>query len=620
MKLFKAIISLIFLYGQLTAQTLPVAGNYQKAFDKQTRSLTGKPGPGYWQNTAAYNIDVSFSPVKRIVAGSEQIVYSNNSPDTLKEIWFKLYPNFYQQGAERDQQINARDVNEGVRIEKMLVKDKAQTPDAFTITGTNMILKIPALLPGREMKFSIIFSYILNKTSHVRTGMIDDSSAFIAYFFPRIAVYDDIDGWNTIPYTGTPELYNDFCSFNVNVTVPKNYIVCATGNLLNAGEVYIPQVVQRISEAEKNDGITKVITAADLKNGNITTQHATNTWRFSADSVTDFVFATSNHYIWYASSLVVDKTTQRRTRVDAVFNPEHKDYYRVIGFARKTVELMSYTFPAWPYPYPHETVFDGLDQMEYPMMVNDNPLEDKADEIELTDHEIFHTMFPFYMGINETKYAWMDEGWATIAEWLLSPMIDSTIAPDDYGMESYNSGSNNDFDMPITALSNQQDDRSYFLNAYAKPAMGYLYVKDMLGDELFNKALHYYIQQWQGKHPMPLDFFNCMNEGSGKNLNWFWKKWFYDGGIPNLAITNVKQTGKQVSVTVQMKGDKPVPVHLTVYYKNGSTESFNQTIAVWEKSNTTSVEFQAKTSISKIILGEVHDADSDKSNNKWMMK
>ena len=620
MKLFKAIISLIFLYGQLTAQILPVAGNYQKAFDKQTRSLTGKPGPGYWQNTAAYNIDVSFSPVKRIVAGSEQIVYSNNSPDTLTEIWFKLYPNFYQQGAERDQQINARDVNEGVRIEKMLVKDKAQTPDAFTITGTNMILKIPALLPGREMKFSITFSYILNKTSHVRTGMIDDSSAFIAYFFPRIAVYDDIDGWNTIPYTGTPELYNDFCSFNVNVTVPKNYIVCATGNLLNAEEVYVPQVVQRISEAEKNDGITKVITAADLRNGNITTQHATNTWRFSADSVTDFVFATSNHYIWYASSLVVDKTTQRRTRVDAVFNPEHKDYYRVIGFARKTVELMSYTFPAWPYPYPHETVFDGLDQMEYPMMVNDNPLEDKADEIELTDHEIFHTMFPFYMGINETKYAWMDEGWATIAEWLLSPMIDSTIAPDDYGMESYNSGSNNDFDMPITALSNQQDDRSYFLNAYAKPAMGYLYVKDMLGDELFNKALHYYIQQWQGKHPMPLDFFNCMNEGSGKNLNWFWKKWFYDGGIPNLAITNVKQTGKQVSVTVQMKGDKPVPVHLTVYYKNGSTESFNQTIAVWEKSNTTSVEFQAKTSISKIILGEVHDADSDKSNNKWMMK
>jgi hypothetical protein len=220
--------------------------------------------------------------------------------------------------------------------------------------------------------------------------------------------------------------------------------------------------------------------------------------------------------MWYASSLVVDPSTQRRARVDAIFNPAHHDYFRVIDFARRTVELMSYTFPAWPYPYPHETVFDGLDQMEYPMMVNDNPLEDRADEIELTDHEIFHTMFPFYMGINETKYGWMDEGWATIGEWLLSTIIDSTIEPDDYGMDAYDYSANYDFDLPITTLSSQQNSDSYFLNSYVKPAMGYLYVKDMLGDELFKKALHYYIQQWHGKHPMPLDFFNCMNAGSGR--------------------------------------------------------------------------------------------------------
>lgn len=611
---------MLLVCNQLAAQTLPVATNYQTAFDKQTRSVTGKPGPKYWENTASYDIDVSFSPLRRIVAGTEQIVYTNNSPDTLTEIWFKLYPNFYQQGAQRDQQINARDVNDGVRIEKMLVDDKAQTPDEFTIIGTNMTMNIPALLPGGQMKFNISFSYILNKTSHVRTGMVDDKSAFIAYFFPRIAVYDDIDGWNTIPYTGTPELYNDFGSFKVNVTVPKNYIVCATGNLLNAGEVYAPEIVQRISDAEKNDGITKVIDITDLKKGNITVQNATNTWKFAADSVTDFAFATSDHYIWYASSLVVDKTTQRRTRVDAVFNPEHKDYFGVIDHARKTVELMSYTFPAWPYPYPHETVFDGLDQMEYPMMVNDNPLEDKADEIELTDHEIFHTMFPFYMGINETKYAWMDEGWATIAEWLLSRMIDSTIDEDDYGMEPYNGNANADFDLPITTLSTQQNGSSYFLNSYAKPAMGYLYVKDMLGDELFTKALHYYIEQWRGKHPMPLDFFNCMNAGSGKDLNWFWKKWFYDGGVPDLAISKVQQSGKQVTVTVEMKGSKPVPVHLTVYYKDGSTQDLNQTIAVWEKSNTTSIRFTANTAIERIEMGEVHDADVDKSNNVWRGK
>ncbi len=619
MKIFIAA-CFVFICAQLFSQTLPVAGNYQKAYENKTRSADGKPGANYWQNAAAYTVDVNFSPKSRIITGTEEIVYTNNSPDTLKQIWFKLYPNFYKHGVQRDQNINAEDENDGVRIESFSIDDKQRSSDDLNIDGTNAWIKITALLPGKQMKFTVAFSYVLNKGSDVRTGMIDDSSAFIAYFFPRIAVYDDIDGWNEIPYTGTPEFYNDFCSFDVNITVPKNYIVCATGNLMNANEVYAPQIVQRISEAEKSDGITKVIDTTDLQNGNITAQNATNTWKFKADSVTDFVFATSNHYVWYASSLVVDPTTQRRTRVDAVFNPVHEDYFNVINYARKTVEIMSYTLPAWPYPYPHETVFDGLDQMEYPMMVNDNPLTDKADEIELTDHEIFHTMFPFYMGVNETKYGWMDEGWATIGEWLLSPMIDSTIAPDDYGMDDYNTSAGKDFDMPVTTLSNHETGENYYINSYPKPAMGYLYIKDMLGDDLFTKALHYYIQQWHGKHPMPLDFFNCMNTGSGKNLNWFWKKWFYENGIPDFAITNVKQSGKQVTITVTMKGSKPVPVHLTVYYKDGTEQVLHQTIAVWENGNTTLVNFTATSSIQKIVLGDMHDADADAGNNVWKMK
>ena len=150
--------------------------------------------------------------------------------------------------------------------------------------------------------------------------------------------------------------------------------------------------------------------------------------------------------------------------------------------------------------------------------------------------------------------------------------------------------------------------------------MGYLYVKDMLGDDLFTKALHYYIQQWHGKHPMPLDFFNCMNVGSRKNLNWFWKKWFYEDGVPDLAISDVKQNSKQVTVTIQMKGSKPVPVHVIVYYKDGTTQLLHQTIAVWEKSNTISINFTAQTSIEKIVLGELHDADVDAGNNVWKAK
>jgi hypothetical protein len=206
---------------RLTAQSLPVARNYQDAYDKQTRSTDGRPGKNYWQNTATYNIDVGFTPATRIISGREEIIYTNNSPDSLQEIWFKLYPNLYKKGSQRDQLIDTADVNDGVHIENIAINGVVQTQDAIHISGTNMYVDISALSSGKQLKFNIAFFYQLNRTSHIRTGMIDDRSAFIAYFFPRIAVYDDIDGWNEIPYTGTPEMYNDFCSFNVNITVPK---------------------------------------------------------------------------------------------------------------------------------------------------------------------------------------------------------------------------------------------------------------------------------------------------------------------------------------------------------------------------------------------------------------
>ena len=420
-------------FSLLTQAQTPIPRNIQRTYQSGTRSITGNPGKNYWQNTASYKINIHFVPDTRLLSGTESIQYYNNSPDTLHEIWFKLYPNIYEKGAERDLIFEPNDITDGVHLENLSVNSVGQDIDAMEIKATNMTLPIDGLPPHQTMKLDLGFSYILNKTSHERTGEIDSGAFFIAYFFPRIAVYDDIDGWNKHAYTGRQEMYNDFCDFDVSITVPGDYIVWATGDLNNTVTVFQPGIVQKIKQAETSDQVTTIIDTTALRQKTVTNQAPTNTWHFKAENVTDFVFATSNHYIWKSSSLVVDPKTGRRTRVDAVFNPHHDDYYEVIHFARKTVELMSYNFPKWPFPYPHETIFDGLDQMEYPMMVNDNPLESRDLTISLTDHEIFHTMFPFYMGINETKYGWMDEGWATLAEWLLSPGIDSTIV-DEYGM------------------------------------------------------------------------------------------------------------------------------------------------------------------------------------------
>ncbi len=620
---FKKLLPVAALLAALntSAQTkLYVPVNLQATYTKGTRTVTGEPGKNYWQNRADYNIKVDFNPQTRLLNGSVYIDYVNNSPDTLKQVYFKLYPNLYKKGVNHESNIKPEDLGDGVQIKDLSINQQNQDAQQWRIDGTNMVVKIPALLPSQHIKFSINYSYILNKGSHVRTGQVDSGAFFIAYFFPRVAVYDDIDGWNKYPYRGSEEFYNDFCHFNAEITVPGNYEVWATGSLKNASEVYNPKIIERLSAAGKSDNITDMITNADQKAGDITTKGASHTWKFEADSVTDLVFATSNHYLWKASSLIVDPITHRRTRVDAVFNPDHKDYLPVVDHARKTVEAMSYTFPKWPYPYPHETVFDGLDQMEYPMMVNDNPLEKENDEIELTDHEIFHTMFPFYMGINETKYGWMDEGWATIGEWTISPIIDNKIF-DDYGIEAVEKDAGNEDDVPIMTLTPGLTGTAGFTDSYPKPGMGYLFVKDMLGDALFTKALHYYITQWHGKHPMPYDFFNCMNTGAGINMNWFWKAWFFDNGVPDQGITSVVNKQNNYIVTITNIGTKPVPVDLTIFYKDGSTKIIHQSIAVWKDgSKTYLVKFTDAKPIAKFTLGTGYDPDVNKKDNVWVVK
>ncbi|HWB93494.1 MAG TPA: M1 family metallopeptidase, partial [Puia sp.] len=587
------------------------------AIDKGTRTATGEPGAHYWQNGADYSIQVSFDPRTRLVSGKETITYRNNSPDTLRQLVFKLYPNLYKKGAARMMMVRADDLTDGVSVSNVAIEGKPAAGAPKGANGTDMGLRTPAIAPGQAVDLSLDFAYTLNKTSHIRTGEIDSGAFFIAYFFPRIAVYDDIDGWNRNPYLGNLEFYNDFCNFDVEVTVPGDYMVWGTGDLVNRHDILSAECNRRLDQAAAGDGVVTIIDTGDLARGGVIHAADSNTWRFRATGVTDFVFAVSNHYIWKSSSLVVDPVTRRRTRVDAVFNPAHKDYFEVVDFARKTVESMSYRFPAWPYPYPHETVFDGLDQMEYPMMVNDNPLNNRADAIELTDHEIFHTMFPFYMGTNETKYAWMDEGWASIGEWVISPMIDTTIV-DEYGVAAYASAAGNESDLPIITLSTQESGTDYFLNAYPKPAFGYLYARDLLGDSLFLKGLHRYIRDWHGKHPGPLDFFCSMNAGSGRNLNWFWKRWFYDDGYPDLGIREVVHKGSMASVVVVNKGGKPVPVNLTIQFKDGTTKKLHRSVAVWEKGVTaTDVPLGTNKPIARIRLGSTYDPDSVPADNVW---
>ncbi|MFI5135620.1 MAG: M1 family aminopeptidase, partial [Chitinophagales bacterium] len=313
--------------------------------------------------------------------------------------------------------------------------------------------------------------------------------------------------------------------------------------------------------------------------------------------------------------------------VETAFNKVHKDYFDVIEIARRSVQIMCDTFPAVPFPFPHITVVDGTDQMEYPMMVNDNPTETltdtvplyyHADAVQLTSHEIFHSYFPFYMGIDETKYGWMDEGWATIGESVISPMLGAPEADGVYRRAKYEQIAGTKDEVPMITNSELITDETYYCNSYGKPALCYWILRDMLGDEKFFKALHQYMDDWNGKHPTPYDFFNEMSNASGENLDWFWKAWFFDWGVPDLAISSVKVEKGKLKIIVERKGNIPVPVTLKVTLADGTIINQHETAEKWAD-GTSSLLFQTsvKSDVQSVILGDEFTPDVNRKDNEW---
>jgi hypothetical protein len=601
----------------LYAQDLTLLRTVAKAYNNKTRNKAGIPGEKYWQNKGDYTIDIGFDPTSRELHGKVHILYTNNSPDTLKTLIVKLFANFYKSNSIRNMPVSSEDLGPGVTISSIAVNDIHYDQAKQRVRGTNMYLPGITILPGKGVIVDIDYNYVLNKGSFVRTGQVDSGSFFIAYFFPRIAVYDDIDGWDEYPYAGKEEFYNDYGDFNVSITVPGNYQVWATGDLTNPKAVYQSPILDRIRLAEKGDKLVDVITPVDLKRENITLKNKTNTWNFKALNVTDFAFGISNHYVWQAKSVVVDSVSNRRTRIDAVYNEDHTTYKKVADYTATTVKLISNEFPKIPFPYSHQTIFDGLDAMEYPMMVNMLPFEDHNEMLELTVHEVFHSIFPFYVGTNETKYSFMDEGWATLSEFTLSPLVDSS-KPLAYDISAVNNSAGTAEDMPIITPTPQLYGKARFSNKDLKPALAMYYLEDLLGHQLFVTCVQSYVRTWAGKHPIPDDFFHCMERISGLDLKWFWKNWYYEKNVPDLAISKPESTNNGYSITVSSVGTLTVPIHLAISYTDGSKENFSRKIDCWKEGNR-EVVIPIKTSkkVISVTLGDIYDVDINPDNNFW---
>ncbi|MEO6405422.1 MAG: M1 family metallopeptidase [Ferruginibacter sp.] len=595
------------------------------AYTKGTRSPDGRPGKNYWQNQGVYNISITATPPDRNIKGTEEISYINNSPDTLRNPVIKLFLNIHKPGAPRDGGASADYLTSGVHIDGYRVNGQqmqwSKNPNQFTNVG----VRLPKPLgPHETVTFGFDWHYEISLESG-REGMIDSTTYFLAYFYPRVSVYDDYNGWDRMNFTDGKEFYSDFNDYTVNINVPANYIVWGTGTLLNPSELLQPEHAKRYANSFTSDQTIHVATKNELAAKKVTTQNAMNRWQFKASNIPDMAFGISDHFVWDAGSVVVDDATHRRASVQAAYNDTAKDYQRIVDYGKHSLSWLSRNWPGIPYPYEKTTIFHGYAGMEYPMMANDETYEDTTFSRFVAEHEIAHTYMPFYMGINETRYGFMDEGWATTFELLIGTADMGQEKAEklyrQFRVNGWISNPSQDQDLPIITPGDNLTGGGLGNNEYGKASLGYLAMKDMLGDVLFKKCLHEYMTRWNGKHPIPWDFFYTFNDAAGKNMNWFWNNWFFGNHYIDLAIKSVIKKSNGYEVSIQNIGGMAAPVNIEINYSDGTKEIIHQSPAVWEKSGQLAIaKIKTSKTIQSLRLNGGIFMDANASDNEWKIK
>ena len=586
--------------------------NLREAVEKGFRTYDGKPGKNYVQNEVTYKIDAELLPKEGKVKGKVVINYKNNFPNALEKLVIRLYQDAFKKGVGRDFQINPADVHDGIIISDFKIDGKEidLKSDKINRSGTLLFVKMDTPLNTGvnvivEMNWEVKFPEI----SRVRMGKYSDSTLFIAYWYPQMSVYDDLQGWDEQNFTMNQEFYNNFADFDVKITAPEGFLIWATGELQNPAEVYSDEILKSFEKAKTSDEIVKIVTK-ETKNS-LKTQKGKNTFYYKAKYVPDFAFGAAIDYLWDASTMVVDNKTGRKALISAVYNEKSEDFYQVADISRQAIKYFSEDLPGVPYPYPSMTVFNGQGGMEFPMMVNDGSEPTYASTVGLTSHEIAHTYFPFFMGTNEVKYAFMDEGWARMIPYKFQKEV-GKYNPIALQMKGFDERAGREFEVPPMVPSIQLKGQTYRMAAYNRPALAYLFLQDMMGEDKFREAMQYYIAVWKGKHPNPFDFFNIMSSFYGEDLSWYFKSWFFNWDYPDLKLKFEGGT----EYTVQNPGRLPLPVK--IYLAEGTFKKlvYYQSASIWKDGRTTiKVELETPDKMTWYQLGDESIPDVNRLDN-----
>lgn len=611
------LLTLLFFSISVFAQNeLTVPLEFGKAYKNNTRSSDGKPGFDYWQNHSEYKINAEFITATRTLKGSETIKYYNESPDTLSSLVLRLYQNINRPESSKDWDYDPNSFTNGVNITTIKINGETVNPEnSIEHTATNIILK-NILNPKSSVELYFEWTFDLPRGQSPRMGRYDSTSYLIAYWYPQMAVYDDIDGWDKIDYRGQVEFYNDFSDFDVNISIDNsNCIVWATGELQNVDEVFS----KKFADIYKSNAENKIINFINSENSKekILNTEKKPYWHYKASSVPDFAFAFSDHYYWdFTDYRNFSDKNNHNVRINTVYKPASERFKNVCDIAKNAIHYLSTELPGVYFPYPAMTVFNGDGGMEFPMMVNDAETDNLPSDVYLTSHEISHTYFPFYMGTNERKYAWMDEGWAVFLPQDFQTINSKTVDSRSRKVEAYLKNAGTLYDIPMMVLSNQLKSPSYRIAAYQKSSCSYDILKDILGEKVFKECLREYINRWNGKHPMPFDFFNTFKDVSGENLDWFFKPWYFEFGYPDLSLVSASENKGEWSVVIEKKGNYPVPVSLEFETAEGRKIEHYESAKVWSRNNRViTIKKDIQEKIVSIKLGNKYIPDINQNDN-----